>query len=115
MAENVRRMGVVAEAVAFLAEVAALAAYAVWGYDVGGIALAIVMPLVVAVFWGLVCSPKRRFDIGVWPTFVLRLVVLLGGALAVGGGWGVALAAAVMLDYALLAALRRPVAGARAV
>ncbi|MES1246845.1 MAG: DUF2568 domain-containing protein [Actinomycetota bacterium] len=104
-------MRVAADTVAFLAELAALAAYAVWGYDVGGVALAIAMPLAVAMVWATFCSPKRRFDLGTWPTFGLRLVVLLGGALAVGGGWGVALAAAVMLDYALLAALRRPIAG----
>lgn len=105
-------MRVVAEAVAFGVEVAALAAYAVWGYDAAGIAVAVVLPVAVAVFWGVLCAPRRRIDIGVWPTFGLRLVVLLGAAVALGGGWGVALAAAVMLDYALLAALRRPVAGA---
>jgi hypothetical protein len=104
-------MRVVADGVAFLVELAALAAYAAWGYDVGGIAPAIVMPLAIAVLWGAVCAPKRRIDVGLWPTFALRLVVLLGGAFAVGGGWGIALAVAVVLDYAVLAALRRPVAG----
>jgi hypothetical protein len=102
----------VAESVAFLVEVGAFAAYAVWGYDAGGIVLAILMPVATAVFWGVFCAPRRRIDLGRWPTFGLRLVVLLGAAVALGGGWGVALAAAVMLDYALLAALRRPIAGA---
>lgn len=101
-----------AEAVAFLVEVGAFAAYAVWGHDVGGIVLAIVMAVAVAAFWGVLCAPRRRVDLGRWPTFGLRLAVLLGAAVAVGGGWGIALAVAVMLDYALLAALRRPVAGA---
>ena len=102
----------VAEAVAFLVELAALAAYAAWGNDVQGIVLAIVVPVAIAIFWGVFCAPRRRIDVGRWPTFGLRLVVLLGGALALGGGWGIALAVAVMLDYAALAALGRPVAGA---
>lgn len=102
----------VAEAVAFLVELAALAAYAAWGKDVEGVALAIAMPVAIAAFWGVFCSPRRRIDVGRWPTFGLRLVVLLGAALAVGGGWGVALAVAVMLDDAALAAVGRPVAGA---
>jgi hypothetical protein len=101
-----------AEGVAFLLELCALAAVAYRGYVGAGIWLAAVAPLALAVFWGLVCSPRRRFDLGTWPTFGLRLAVLLGAAVLLGGRLGLALGIAVLVDYAWLAVLRDPVAGA---
>jgi hypothetical protein len=92
--------------------VSALAAVAYWGYVTAGVSLAIVLPVALAVFWGVFCAPRRRVDLGTWPTFGLRVAVLLAAALALGGWLGIALAVAVVLDNAALAALGRPVAGA---
>jgi uncharacterized protein DUF2568 len=49
-------------ALRFLLEVGALAALAYCGYEAGGWLLAIVLPLAAALIWGLVASPKRKFD-----------------------------------------------------
>jgi len=105
-----------AEAVAFLLELCALAALAYWGSTVN-VALAIVAPLALAVIWGIFASPRAPVALPQWPKFALRVGLLLGSAvaLAVAGRPGLALglAAAVLLDNVLLAALGRPVAGAR--
>ena len=105
-----------AEVIAFLLELCALAALAYWG-STGNLALAIVTPLALAVIWGIVASPRAPVALPQWPKFALRVGLLLGSALAlaVAGrhGLALALAVAVLADNALLAALGRPVAGAR--
>jgi hypothetical protein len=106
----------VAEAVAFLLELCALAALAYWGSTYNVVA-AIVTPLALAVIWGIVASPRAPIALPPWPKFALRVGLLLGSAvaLAVAGRPGLALglAAAVVLDNGVLAAVGRPVAGAR--
>ncbi|MGH3000864.1 MAG: YrdB family protein [Gaiellaceae bacterium] len=92
-------------------ELAALVAYGVWGDHAGGIAVALILPLVVAVLWGIALSPRARVRLPVRPKFALRLGVLLlsGAALAAAGhvAWGTALGAAVLADNALPAARGR--------
>lgn len=104
----------VAEAFAFLLELCALAAVAYWGYTIS-VALAVVMPLALALIWGVFASPRARVALPKWPKFALRVGLLLASAvaLAVAGqhGLALALAAAVVADSALLVALGRPVAG----
>jgi Protein of unknown function (DUF2568) len=104
------------EAVAFLLELAALAAYAVWGDDVAGIGPAIAVPVVVAVIWGAALSPRAPIRLAPAPKVALRLGVLLLSAVALGWaghrGWAIALGAVVLADTVLLAALGRAVPGA---
>ena len=105
------------EAIAFLLEVAALAAYAVWGDHVAGIGLAIAAPVVVAIVWGAALSPRARIRLSSVPKVALRLGVLLLAAVALGWAghrdWAIALGAAVLADTVLLGALGRAVPGAR--
>lgn len=75
-------------ALKFLLELAALAAFAVWGADTGGgvmaVVLAIAAPLVVALLWGRFAAPRASqrlptsaripFEMGV---FVLAAVALV--------------------------------------
>jgi hypothetical protein len=75
-------------ALKFLLELAALAAFAVWGADVGSgvtaVLLAIAAPLVVALLWGRLAAPKASnrlptssripFELGV---FLLAAVALV--------------------------------------
>src|SRR3954453_15416696 len=104
-----------AEAVAFLLELWALAALAYWGYT-ESVVLAVVTPLALALIWGVFASPRAPVALPPWPKFALRVGLLLGApvALGVAGPRGLALgfAAAVLTDNALLAALGRPVARA---
>jgi hypothetical protein len=80
--------------VAFLAELAALAAFAVWGWSAGGstgwrLALAVAAPLVAAVLWGVFAAP--RAPVRVPALTLLAKVVVFGGAvlalLATGHPW----------------------------
>ena len=107
----------VLEAVAFLLELAALAGYAIWGYYVEGVVLAIALPVLVAVIWSTALSPRARLRLGVWPTFGARVAVLLLSAVALAAAghraYALALGLAVLADNALLAVFGRPVAGAR--
>jgi hypothetical protein len=61
--------------------------------------------VLIAVLWGIFLSPKARVTLPPRLTFALRVAVLLGSALALGGWLGIALAVAVVLDNAALAAL----------
>jgi hypothetical protein len=94
-----------AEAAAFLLELAALAGFAVWGAGVGGIALAVLLPLAVAVGWGVWLAPRARRPLRPRLRLGIRTAVLLLGTLAFGGWLGLALAAAVLLDTLALALL----------
>jgi len=92
----------------FLLELAALAAVGWWGWDVGGIALAIVLPLAFAAVWGLFVAPKARITVQrpVW--WALNTALFAVAALALGGAWsvwaGLAFAAVAAGNLALLAA-----------
>lgn len=115
-----RSLYAVAAAVAFLLELAALAALGYWGGVTGTGAwawvLAALTPLAAAVLWGTFASPRAPVRLPVAPKIALRLAVLLGGnvALAVAGQrWlAVAFAAVVIGDELALLAVGRPVAGA---
>jgi hypothetical protein len=77
--------------------------------------LAVVMPTLAAVVWGLLAAPRARFQLPAAPKTAVRLVVLLGAAAALAvagsGELAVAFGAIVIADTAVLAALGRPVPG----
>lgn len=71
----------------FLLELAALTSVAYWGWRLpAGVGLrvagAVVLPLLVATFWGLFISPKARFATGRTGRAGLGLLVFLMAALA---------------------------------
>ena len=95
--------------VAFLAELAALGALALWGWSVGGstgwrLLLAVVAPAVAGVLWGVFAAPRAPVQ-----AFVLTLLVkfvVFGGAVLALFATGhprlaVALAAAALLSSLL--------------
>jgi hypothetical protein len=68
------------EALAFLLEVVALVAVGVWGYHVGSgvplkVVLAIVLPLLVAVVWGLFAAPRAVVTLPLWGVLVVKALV----------------------------------------
>jgi Protein of unknown function (DUF2568) len=74
-------------ALAFLVELAALVAFAWWGYQTGQgtlakIALAIGAPLAVAVFWGLFVAPRAVFTLSPFWRSTLAMIVFGAGAIA---------------------------------
>jgi hypothetical protein len=96
----------------FLLELAALAAVGWWGWHTGGstlgrLALATVLPLVVAVVWGVFIAPKARVKVSrpVW--YALQIVIFGSASLALASVWspwaGVAFALIVVANIALLA------------
>ena len=105
-----------AAAVAFLLELAALAALAYAGAQVS-VVLAVILPVAFAAVWGLVASPRAPVRLPLWPTVVVRTAFLLAAALALGlaGRWPLAIAFAVLIfvDQAVLVSIGRPVAGGR--
>jgi exosortase/archaeosortase len=85
-------------AVAFLAEVAALAALAAWGWAAGGstatrVLLAVAAPAVAAVLWGLFAAPRAPVQ---RPALTLLVKIAVFGA---------AVLALVALGHPVLAAL----------
>jgi hypothetical protein len=93
-------------ALAFLLELAALAAFAWWGYQTGEgmlarIALAIGAPLLVAVFWGLFVAPRAVFHTAPAAKFTLALVVFALAAVALIATGQTALAAGFLVVAAL--------------
>ena len=81
-------------ALVFLDELMAMAAAGVWGAHVGGLLLAVVMPLVVVAVWFLFASPKAPYGGPVVRPVVKVLVFTLTslGLVASGHpGWGIAL------------------------
>jgi hypothetical protein len=100
--------------VRFLLELTALGAFGYWAATIEArdairIALAIAVPLVVAVFWGLFVSPKARFSTGRIGQVGLGLIVFLAAAVALGvrghSALGVTFAAIAVVSSALLYAL----------
>ena len=74
------------DSVRFCLELAALAGFAVWGWETGpdhwNVLLAIAAPLVAAVLWGLFVAPKApRHPRDPW-RLALELLVFGGGTLA---------------------------------
>jgi hypothetical protein len=94
---------------AFLAELAALAALAVWGWSVpdvtvGRLLLAVAVPAVAGVLWGVFAAPRAPVQV-LALTLLVKLVVF-GGAvfalLATGHPWlAISLAAAALLSSLL--------------
>jgi hypothetical protein len=95
--------------IAFLAELAALCALAVWGWSAGGstpyrLLLAVGVPLVAAVLWGLFAAPRATVRV---PALAIVVKVAVFGAaalalLAVGRPTlAIGLAAAAVLSAAL--------------
>src|SRR5262249_54271077 len=75
------------EALAFLLEIAALVAVGVWGYHVGSgvpvkVALAIAVPVLVAVVWGLFAAPRAVVKLPLWGVLVVKALVFGAAALA---------------------------------
>lgn len=71
----------------FLLELAALAAFGYWGVTTVAsrgvqVALAIVLPSIIAIVWALFISPKARFPTGAFGRASLGLVVFLLAAAA---------------------------------
>jgi uncharacterized protein DUF2568 len=96
----------------FLLELAALAAAGLWGASIaGGVAalvLAIVLPLVVAVLWGVFAAPRarRRLPLRLRAPFELGVFTLAALALWDAGrpAWGVAFAVIAVANALLLTA-----------
>ena len=109
--------------VAFLAELAALAALAAWGWSAGGptatrLLLAVGIPALAAVLWGLFAAPHAAVHVPVVAGLVT--IAVFGGAalalLALGRpGLAVALAAAALLSSVLSTPPGAPPAEARSV
>ncbi len=95
----------------FLLELALLAAVAYWGLQTQGAALAVVMPVVFATVWGTFLSPKAKVALPRQVRLALELVVFALGVAALfsaeATALGVAFAAVVALNEALLSAWRQ--------
>lgn len=111
---SVDALRAVVQGLAFLVELAALAALAVWGWSAGGataaqVVLAVVAPAALAVVWGAFLAPRSRRRLTGPPLVLAKLVALCGsGALLAAAGHpvaGAALAAAAALDVLAAAAL----------
>jgi hypothetical protein len=104
--------------VAFLSELAALAALAVWGWSVGNstgwrVVLAVATPAVAAALWGVFAAP--RAPVHVPALSLLVKVAVFGGAVlalfAAGHPWpAVVLAAAALLSSLLATPPAEPAA-----
>jgi hypothetical protein len=103
-------------ALRFLVELALFAAPVVIGASalggVVGVGLGLVAFAVVVTVWGLLLSPKRRYDapLGVRVALELGLMVAATAGLALTGhgGWALALLAAELVSVVALAALGLP-------
>lgn len=69
-------------AVRFALELCLFAVAAWWGADTGGIALAVAVPLAVAVVWGVFVSPKARVRVGEVGRALIEAALFLAGAVA---------------------------------
>lgn len=99
-------------ALKFLLELAALAAVGLWGASiadgVAAVVLAILLPVIVAVLWGMFAAPRARrrlplrlrapFELGV---FALAALALWGAGWPV---WGAAFAVIAVVNAVLLTA-----------
>jgi Protein of unknown function (DUF2568) len=104
------------EGLAFLLEVAALVAVGVWGYHVGSgtggkLALAVALPLLVAVVWGLFAAPRAPVTLPLWGVLAVKAFVFgaATAALVLAGHavWGAVFAVVVLANTAIITAGRR--------
>ena len=102
------------QGLAFVVELAALAALAVWGWRTGTstatqVVLAVAAPVVLAVVWGVFLAPRARRRLTGAPLVLAKLVALCGSGVllaAAGAVWaGVLLAVVAGLDVVAAAAL----------
>ncbi|MDL4816672.1 YrdB family protein [Actinomadura opuntiae] len=101
------------EGLAFLLELAALAALAWWGFTTGGnavvhILLGIGTPVLAMIVWGAFAAPRARFKVALPFVLLVKAVVFGAGALALHGVGHPALAAA----FAVVALLNTALATA---
>ncbi|WP_344262700.1 YrdB family protein [Actinomadura napierensis] len=101
------------EGLAFLLEIAALAALAWWGFTTGGnmivhIVLGIGTPAAAMVLWGMFAAPRARFKVALPFVLLVKAVVFGAGALALYGVDHTALAVA----FAIVAVLNTALATA---
>jgi hypothetical protein len=78
--------------VAFLLELAALAALAVWGAHTGGIVLAVAAPVLLAVLWGALLAPKASVQLPPAAHLALTCLVFATAAAALASTGQVTLA-----------------------
>ncbi|MCO5996050.1 YrdB family protein [Actinoallomurus rhizosphaericola] len=81
-----RPLHAVNEGLAFLLELAALAVLAWWGAEAGdgvvlSVVLAVILPLVAAVVWGLFAAPRARIRLPLAGVLVVKVIVF-GAAVA---------------------------------
>jgi Protein of unknown function (DUF2568) len=96
---------------AFLLEVAALAAFCWWGFHVSGatwlkVVLGIGAPVIAAIVWGLFAAPRAKYQLSTVSTFAVKVIVF-GGATAalIASGQlvlGIVFAAVVIANTALI-------------
>jgi Protein of unknown function (DUF2568) len=73
------RIFVANEVLAFLLEIVAIAALTFWGWKAGGVLLALALPVVAIVLWGLFAAPRARFRVPVAAQLAVKALVY-GGA-----------------------------------
>jgi Protein of unknown function (DUF2568) len=96
---------------AFLLELAALAAFCWWGFHVSGanwlkVVLGIGAPIVVAIVWGLFAAPRAKYQLSTVSTIAVKVIVF-GAATAalIASGQpvlGIAFAVVVVANTALI-------------
>ncbi|MCP9952248.1 YrdB family protein [Actinomadura madurae] len=103
-------MHVLNEGLAFLLEIAAIAALAWWGFTTGGntlvaAVLGIGAPVVAVIFWGLFAAPRARFTVALPLVLLVKAAVFGAGALALYGvghhGAAIGFAVIALLNTAL--------------
>jgi Protein of unknown function (DUF2568) len=96
---------------AFLLEVAALAALCWWGFHVSGatwlkVLLGLGAPVVAAIVWGLFAAPRARFKLSMGSTLLVKALVFgCATAALIGSGQivlGIVFAAVVVANTALI-------------
>ncbi|MFE7599356.1 DUF2568 domain-containing protein [Streptomyces sp. NPDC057494] len=107
---------VVNEGLAFLLELAALAALAWWGWEAAEnvalrLLLAVAAPALAAVVWGLFAAPKARYRVPLAGVLLVKALVFGAAALALLGlerpVWAVVFAAVALVNTALATVDRR--------
>ena len=101
--------------VKFLLELGALAAVGLWGASIAdgpaAVVLAIGLPVVVAVLWGVLAAPRARHRLPLRRRAPFELGVFALAALALWGAWsaawGAAFAAIAAVNALLLTAFRQ--------
>jgi hypothetical protein len=58
-----RHVVIANEVLAFFVELAALVVLGYWGWQAGGLALTVALPVLAAVLWGLFAAPRARYKI----------------------------------------------------